>query len=336
MVLPALPEMLPLAFFDGVWLDEAVAAFSRQFPSGHFFSLIGNVKGLLALILVSLCCGAVGSLVVGGRMAFFSDALAHCAFAGVSVGFLVFALLAPPGQSGEAAFWRWVTPIMLAFGALIGCGIAYVRGQTGLASDTVIGVFFAGSVGLAATLQKQLGNRRLFNLEEFLFGNPGYVSGADLIGLFLLTLVTAGILAWVYNPLLLSSFNHSLAMSRSLPVRRANYVFIILLAIVVNLCLRAVGVLLINALLIVPAATAFNLSRNLRQLFWRTILLCLAVSLAGEFLMWEAHARYQVSLGVSGTVVLLSVGLFFLSMVYAGLRQRWEGKTTHAPTSRER
>ena len=308
---------LPFALLDGKWLTDAIDAFSAGYPAGSFLGLSPNIKALLALVFVSLCCGAVGSLVVGGRMAFFSDALAHCAFAGVSIGFLVFSLVAPPGQKNDAAFWRWVTPIMIAFGALIGCGIAYVRGQTGLSSDTVIGVFFAVAIGLAAAIQKQVKNRRLFSMEEFLFGNPVYVDGGDLIGLFFLVLLTAVVLMWVYNPLLLSSFNQSLALSRRLPVRTANYVFVVLLAVVVNLCLRAVGVLLINALLVVPAATAFNLSRNMRQLFWRTVLLCLGISIAGQLLSWEVRARTGMDLGISGTIVLLSVGLFFLSMLYA-------------------
>src|SRR6516165_6282309 len=99
----------PLAFLDGEWLGQALRDFSDRFPPNTFFAEPANLRALIALVLVSLCCGAVGSLVVGGRMSFFSDALAHCAFAGVSIGFLVFSLVAPPGQKNDAAFWRWVT-----------------------------------------------------------------------------------------------------------------------------------------------------------------------------------------------------------------------------------
>src|SRR5206468_718636 len=119
-----------------------------------------------ALVLVSLSCGAVGALVVGGRMAFFSDALAHCAFASVSVGFVLFTLLIVHFRPADE-FWDWVTPIMLAFGMMVGYGIAYVRERTGLASDTVIGVFFAFAIGLAATLSKMMQSRELFRLEDF-------------------------------------------------------------------------------------------------------------------------------------------------------------------------
>jgi zinc transport system permease protein len=297
-------------------LDEGINALARLFPPGTFFSWGFNVRALFALLLVSLTCGAVGSLVVGGRMAFFSDALAHCSFAGVSVGFLFFnALLASSRPPDE--FWDWVTPIMVAFGALVGACIVAVRNRTNLASDTVIGVFFAGAIGLAAALRKFIHSRQLFNLEDFLFGEPLSVQAHDLIVLAGLAVLTAVVLALIYNHLLLSSFNPSLALSRRAPARACNYAFVMLLAVIVNLCLRSVGALLINALLIVPAATAANLSRNMRQLFWLTIALCVGCSLAGHWLHWEVYARSKarIELGISGTVVLLSVGLFVGSLL---------------------
>jgi zinc transport system permease protein len=316
----------PLAFLDGEWLSQALRAFSDRFPPNTFFAEPANLRALIALVLVSLCCGSVGSLVVGGRMSFFSDALAHCAFAGVCLGFLLYSLCAPASTPDQAhtQFWRWVTPVMIAFGALIGCGIAYVRGETGLASDTVIGVFFAGAIGLAAALQKLLRSKALFSLEEFLFGNPLAVTAGDLVALALLLLATVAVLFWIYNPLLLGSFNTSLALSRRLPVRLVNYVFVVLLAVIINLTLRCVGALLINALMIVPAAAAFNLARNQRQVFWLTVFLGLAVSLLGQFLSWEAYARSggRLDLGVSGTIVLLSVVLFALSLPVVWYRRR--------------
>src|SRR5262245_63270285 len=110
-------------------------------------------------------------------MAFFSDALAHSAFAGISIGFVIFTGLpyVLPGlivRQGPETFWNWVTPIMVGFGMGMGFAIAWVRERTGLSSDTVICVFFASAVGLAATLRKIMNDRRLFTLEDFLFGDP--------------------------------------------------------------------------------------------------------------------------------------------------------------------
>ncbi len=303
-------------------LDRLIQFCASLAPADSFFAWDFNVRALLALILVSLCCGAIGSLVIGGRMAFFSDALAHCSFAGISIGFLLFLLFGPlfgVVAKNETTFWNWVTVIMVVFGMLAGCGIVWVRTRTGLSSDTVIGVFFAGAVGLAAALRDLMRNRALFNLEDFLFGDPGLVFSGQLIVLAGLLVVTALLLAGIYNHLLLTSFNQSLALSRRVPVQLVHYLFILLLALIVNLCLRFVGALLINALLIIPAATAVNLSRNMRQLFWRTIILCLLLSLVGQWLSWDLSMSTgnKVKLGVSGTIVLLNVLAFILSMIIA-------------------
>jgi zinc transport system permease protein len=313
--------------FVSQWLDDAIGRFCHLWPAGHFFSFAFNVHALLALILVGLSCGSVGSLVVGSRMAFFSDALAHCAFAGVSIGFVLFEAMHQLFDVPRDQFWEFVTPVMVAFGILVGYGIAAVRLRTGLASDTVIGVFFAGSIGLAAMLRKLMYSRALWSLEDFLFGDPVNVNTADLVALALLVVLTLVVLWRLYNPLLLTSFNSSLALSRRVRVRLCNYLFIMLLAVIVNLCLRCVGVLLINALLIVPAATAVNVSRNMRQFFAWTLGLCVTVGIAGQWISWEVAMAFQppagsplggrgsVQLGIPGTVILLSVALFVVSMV---------------------
>jgi zinc transport system permease protein len=293
------------------WLDELLLGLSRQFPPNTFFAYSWNLKALLALVLVSLACGAVGALVVAGRMAFFSDALAHCSFASVSIGFVLFTTLLVSRPSKE--FWDWVTPIMVVFGMLTGYGIAAVRERTGLASDTVIGVFFAFAIGLAAVLRKIIQNRQLFSLEDFIFGDPLLLRGEDVVWLAGQLVLVVIVLAFIFNPLLLSGVSTSLALSRRVPARLSSYLLIMLLALVVNLTVRTVGVLLINALLVVPAATAFNLARNLRQVFWLTIALCLGASVAGQFVAWEVEALSGTRLGIPGAVILISVALFVAS-----------------------
>jgi zinc transport system permease protein len=298
------------------WLDQAIDAFTRLFPDRTFFWFDYNVRGVLAVLLVSLCCGAVGSLVVGNRMAFFSDALAHCAFAGVALGFLM-ALAA--GVRDQADFYEWITPVMVAFGIAVGVAIAYVRQRTNLASDTVIGVFFAGAVGFGAILLKIVSRYGYFDPENFLFGDPLTVRSQDLVYLCLLLLATGVFLVWMYNDFVLASFNPSLALSRRIHIGLCNFAFIVLLALIVNLSLQTVGVLLINAMLVVPAATAANLCRNMRQLFWVTIFLCLFVGVAGEWISWNitlatSRGAQPLSFGVGGIMVVLSVLLFFASM----------------------
>src|SRR5205085_9549351 len=109
----------------------------------------------------------------------------------------------------------------------------------------------------------------------------------ELVLLLLLVLVTGGVLAWMYNDFVFSSFNPSLALSRQVRVRLCSFAFIVLLALIVNLSLQTVGALLITAMLVVPAAAAANVCRNMRQLFWTTVGLCLGVGVAGEWICWN-------------------------------------------------
>jgi zinc transport system permease protein len=124
-----------------------------------------------------------------------------------------------------------------------------------------------------------------------------------------------------------TSFNASLARSRQVPIRLSNYLFIALLGVIVNLCLSIVGALLINALLIVPAATAANVSRNMRQLFWLSIMLCLGFGIGGHVLSWEIQiddpsSRRPIEFGISGIIVVLSVIAFFISMAVGPILRR--------------
>ncbi len=302
---------------DTTWLEHGIDAIRQLFPEGSYFHMSFNVRGLLAVLFVSLVCGGVGSLVVGNRMAFFSDCLAHCAFTGVALGYLLGLFFHVPRGH---AFYHWSIPlVMVGFGLLVGLAISFVRDKTGLANDTVIGVFFAGAIGFGAVFFKALTRMGYFNLEAFLFGDPVNATAEDLFLLLLLTLVTVALLMWMYNRLVFTSFNPSLARSRNIPVRLCSYLFIALLALIVNLCLNTVGTLLINAMLIVPAATASNFSRNMRQLFWLTTALCLFISVLGHAVSWEINMRYSFEVGISGTIVVLSVLLFFASMVLGPL-----------------
>jgi zinc transport system permease protein len=298
-----------------VWVDELIKSICQHFPDATMLSFDFNVRALIALVCIGVICGSVGSLVVGNRMAFFSDALAHSTFAGVALGILFFLILRLPPDD----LLQSVAVVMTTFGVLTGIGIVFVRERTSQSSDTVIGVFFAGAVGLGAILLKIGSSAIRFPTDDFLFGSLAYVTAGHLLALAILSVLTFGLLAWMYNGLVFANFNVSLARSRRIPLRLYNYLFVALLAVIVNLCLTAVGALLIGALLIVPAATAVNLCSNMRQLFRWSMMICLLTSLAGLWLSWEVEIpikdRAPAHLGEGGTIVLLNVLLFFASMV---------------------
>ncbi len=312
----------------------AVIAFEFLDTLADHLNLEGfELRALLSVLLISIVCGMVGAMVVGNRMAFFSDAMAHCAFAGVALGILMTYFMAIGREREELQ--RWFVPlVMVGFGASIGIGIAFVRENTGLASDTVIGVFFAGAIGFGAMLLTALKGRRAIDPEQFLFGSPIFVKDIDLLYLAVLLLMTIGLLMWRFNHLLLGSFNTSLARSRRVSLRVNSYLFIILLAFIVNLSISAVGVLLINAMLIVPAATATNFSRNLRQMFWWTLTLSIVAGMLGLYLSSILHVRLgpgkPVQFGPSGTIITLSVAGFFVSMVLVAIARRLHDRKVRA------
>jgi zinc transport system permease protein len=157
------------------------------------------------------------------------------------------------------------------------------------------------------------------NLETFFFGNLLLVQDSNLVLLCGALVLVAGVFLWRYNQFMFASFNPSLARTRRMGVTLNNYLFIVLLALVVNLSIQAVGALLINALLVVPAAAAANVSRNLRQMFWLTVGFSLA---AGAIGYWVSSRMslvvpglpQPVEFGPSGVIVVATVGLFFASM----------------------
>lgn len=303
-------------------LKSAIEAFCDINPEGKMLSHPTVVLGLVATLVVCLICGAMGSLVVGNRMAFFSDALAHCAFAGVGFGLLLAILTETPQDEVR----QRITLVMVAFGIAIGLLIAFVRDQTGLANDTVIGVFYAGSIGVGAIVTKLAQGwqrTKFFSIEDFIFGNPTSARHWEVVLLVLLAIGTMIFLYFLYNWIILASANPSLALSRRVPVRLCRYLFIVLLAFMVNLSQQITGTLLINGLLIVPAATAANLASNIRQMFWLSIAIALTVGLLGNIVSWEISSQFPSgSIGISGTVIVLSAILFVISIPLGRLIRR--------------
>jgi zinc transport system permease protein len=314
------------------WMAELIQTLARQFGTELFV-----VKAVLTLVVLCLLCGMVGAMVVGNRMAFFSDAMAHCALAGIALGYLSVLI---GGAAADKRLATWLVPlVMVVFGVVVGAGMVYVRDRTGLAHDTVIGVFFALALGFGAMLVRLVQSVSNVNLETFLFGNLYLVPESDLVLLCGALVLVAGVFLWRYNQFMFASFNPSLARTRRMSVTLNNYLFVLLLALVVNLSIKAVGALLINALLVVPAAAAANVSRNLRQMFWLTVAFCLASGLIGyglsKRLTLSVGPVQRVDFAPSGVIVVTSVFLFFGSMVAVAVWNRFApifgGKQFRAP-----
>jgi zinc transport system permease protein len=288
----------------------------------------------IAVVLLGITCGAIGSTVVGNRMAFFSDAMAHTAFAGVALAILNIILLAGIRSTRDADSYLWIVqPTMILTGIIVGSAMTAVRERTGLTNDTVIGVFFAAAIGLGTMILPEVRKQVNIDPEQFLYGSIALSDGGDICTLSLLALITTSIVAWRYNSWATASFNPSLARSRGIAVRADSYLFVILLAIVVNVSIRSVGVLLINALLIVPAAAAANISRNLRQVFLLTLVGTVAAGVIGfqlsRVVVIPLGQGRSMELAPSGTIVVVCVIGFFATMLGNMLRGLFGGSTAN-------
>ena len=287
-----------------------------------------DVNAVAAITLVCFASGLVGSLVVGNRMAFFSDAMAHTAFAGVATGILVVLLVHQPKTATEAQQHFWLVPLVtIGLGLCVGAAMEFLRERTGLTNDTVIGVFFAAAIGFAVTVMPSVKRRTGIDPDLFLFGSPLFVSPAELVTLIVLAGIVSAVIVWKYNALAFGVVSPPLARSRGLSVRFGNYLFLILLALVVNVSIRAVGVLLMNAILIVPAAAAANIATNARSMFRLTLLLSVLSGWVGYVL--SVHAEIPLPTGGAlelspgGSIVLTAVALFAITLIVGAVHRRF-------------
>ena len=308
-------------------LDESLLRLAEALGTDGFV-----LNPLIAVVLLGVTCGCIGSTVVGNRMAFFSDAMAHTAFAGVALAVLCVIVLFGVRTTLEAGPYLWVVlPVMVATGVVGAVLMTAARERTGLTNDTVIGVFFAASVGLAATIVPKVREYVNVDPEQFLYGSILLTGGEDIAYLFALCVLTVASVCWRYNAWAVAAINPSLAKSRGVAVRLDTYYFAVLLALVVNVSLQSVGVLLINALLVVPAAAAANVARNLRQVFAFTLFGTVGAGVVG--LLISQNVTVPVGRGrgfepgPSGTIVVVCVLGFFATMAVGSLRARRPANT---------
>ena len=201
------------------------------------------------------------------------------------------------------------------FGILVGLGIMGVQRNSALSSDTIIGVFFSAvmAFGLAVVSRDNAVAR---DLQQFLYGDILTITETDIRWLIGLFFALAAFQIWGYNRLLYIGLNSVVAKAHRINVFFWQYLFAGLLALVVMFSVWAVGVLLVTALLIVPAATARNLARTAGGMFWWSILVSVTSAVAGLVL----SAQEWAGTATGATVVLVSCGWFLLSAVLAAIR----------------
>jgi len=264
-------------------------------PLGYSFF----VRALLASIMVGIVCAAVGTFVVLRGMAFFGDALAHAILPGVAIGYLI-----GGGARGPLFWWALAAALLTA----LGIGTISRRGE--LKEDTAIGVIFAGMFALGIALISSQSSYAV-DLAHILFGDVLGVSRSDLLltaalgGAVVLTVIA------LYKELVLITFDPVLAQTLRVPSTKLYYVLLVLIAVTIVVSLQTVGVALMVAMLVTPAATAFLLTRRL------PIMMLLAGLIGALSNVVGLYASYHLSVASGSAIVLVCTAAFALAFLLA-------------------
>jgi manganese/iron transport system permease protein len=251
------------------------------------------VRSLAAVTLVGAVCAVVGTFVVLRGLAFIGDAISHAAFPGVVAAFL----LRGPYYIG-AAVAAVATALMITF----------VSRRTQLRTDTTIGVLFAGTFALGIFLYSTI-EGYVGDLFGFLVGNVLAISTADLVGLGILSALVLGAVVVFWKELLYATFDPLGAAASGLPVTAMEYLFLVLVALTIVISLQAVGIILVVAMLVTPAATAQLVTTR----FERMLLVALLIGIGASVLGLYVSFWFDVASGA--TIVLVQTATFLIALM---------------------
>ncbi|EHG26170.1 MAG: metal ABC transporter permease [Selenomonas noxia] len=257
-------------------------------------------NALLAILLMTPLFGLLSTMVVSSRMAFFSDSLGHGAFTGIAIGAI-------------AGMFSPITSLVL-FSVVFALLITYIKHRTAASADTVIGVFSSTAIAVGLMIMSRGGGFSKFS--PLLIGDVLSITPSDLAGLAAVDAVV--LIGWIllFNRLLLLSVNSSLARSRGIFIFAVEAAFAVLLAVVVAVSIQWVGILIINALLVLPGAAARNLARSVKEYHAISTVLALFSGLIGLF------AAYYLGIAAGAAIVAAASLFFFLSLAFRARFQR--------------
>lgn len=260
------------------------------------------VRGLIAAVMVGVVSALVGTHVVLRGMAFFGDSLAHAILPGVAIGYVV-------GNGDRATVFVW----SLLAAVLTSLAIGVISRATKLREDTSIGIVFAGMFALGIAL---ISHQRSYavDLAHFLFGDVLGVSTGDLWLMGVTGGVVVLIILLLYKELMVMAFDPILAATMRLPTRLLENLLLILIAVTIVVALQTVGITLMVAMLITPAATAYLLTRRL------PVMMGLAAGIAALSGVLGLYASYYVNIASGPAIVLVCTGIFLLAWLVQRFR----------------
>ena len=249
-------------------------------------------NAFLAILLVTPLFGLLSTMVVSNRMAFFSDSLGHGAFTGIAIGVLL----------GS------VSPLLslILFSVAFAVFITYIQNKSTASTDTIIGVFSATAIALGLMIMSHGGGFNKFS--SYLIGDILSIVPEDLGALALVAVLVIAAWGRLFNRLLVMSINPVFARSRGIRTFWVESIFASILAVVVSISIQWVGILIINALLVLPGASARNIANNVKQYTLFSVLIAVVSGVTGLIL------AYYFSLAAGATIVVVSAVIFFITL----------------------
>ena len=250
-------------------------------------------NAFLAVLLVTPLFGLLSTMVVSNRMAFFSDSLGHGAFTGLAVGVLL----------------GWLSPLLslVAFSIVFALLITYIKNRSSASTDTIIGVFSSTGIALGLMLMSRGGGFNKYS--SYLIGDLLSISPEEIGSLFFVFLAVVLVWALVFNSLLVLSINASFARSRGVAAFLTEGLFASVLAVVVAVSIQWVGLLIINSLLVLPAAAARNIAQDVKSYHLLSVAVALLSGVAGLLL------AYCCNMAAGASIVVVAAAVFFLTLL---------------------
>lgn len=256
-------------------------------------------NALLAIIILAPLLGLVSTMIVTGKMSFFSDALGHSAFTGIAIG-AICGIAAP----------TWIAVIFSVIFALL---FSFVRSKSNHTADTLIGVFSSSAVALGIFIATWDGGS-FTKYNKYLIGDILSVTPFEIGMLFIVFLVVFVFWVIVSNRLTLCAVHPQLASSRGISVNITQTSFTVAIAVIVTLAISWVGLLILNSLLVLPGALARNMAKNLKQYHLYSIF---AAMLSGTLGLWVS---YNLGTSTGAAISLILAILFAVSFLFRKAR----------------
>lgn len=273
---------------------EAIYSILETIIPFEFIDYTFMKNALIAIILITPIFAILGTMIVNNKMAFFSDALGHSALTGIAIGMVL-----------------GVTNInvgMILFAIIFALLLNYVKNKATSGADTIISVFSSIAIALGLALLAQSGNFNKYS--SYLVGDILSITDTEILYVFIATIFVYVFWYFTFNKLNVISINSTLAKSKGISVKKIDNIFVVLIAIIVMISIRWIGILLINSLLILPAASSRNIAKNMRFYHLFAILFSVFSGITGLIV------SYYFNIPTGPMIVLISGAIYFITLFF--------------------